>query len=130
MACGNNNVSRGYLSSQPTPPSPSSASQQSASRQQRALPSSAFPKAGDQQWYSSYNRRGEVQVLLDKEGKPTTGYPHVHVVHDPNKGQVRMHNTLSKGVHVDGRRLPGNASGTQVNAAVNDLLAALKRRSR
>ncbi len=123
-------MSRGYLSSQPTPPSPSGASRQSAPRQQRALPPPAFPKAGDNQWYSSYNGKGEIQILLDKEGKPTTGYPHVHVIHDPNKGQVRMHNTLSKGVHKDNRRLPGNATGTQVNAAINDLRAALKRRSR
>ena len=104
----------------------------SAPRTQKALPVT-FPKAKTEgEWYSRSNRRGEgeVEVLLDQDGKPTTGYPHVHVIHDEKKGEVRLHNTMAKGVHQDKVVLPGTVTGNQVNAAVDRLRSLMMRRSR
>lgn len=67
--------------------------------------------------------------MVDREGRPTTAYPHVHVIHDERKGVVRLHNTPSKGVHRDHIELPGTVSGNEVNTAVNHLRSILKRRA-
>ena len=133
MACGNNNVSRSYLSSQPRSPQPPSPGNGSGTKDQKAIPPVTFPKAKtEKEWYSKYNQRGEgeVEVLLDKHGRPTMGYPHVHIIHDEEKGEVRLHNTMAKKGHRDHIVLPGTPTGTEVNAAVNHLRSVLKRRAR
>lgn len=71
-------------------------------------------------WNSKYGR-GTTELLLDKNGNPTTGYPHVHVIHDEPGGRIKLHITRSRDVHTDELYLPGNASGNQVNAAIDDL---------
>jgi hypothetical protein len=116
MACGNPDVSRDTLGSEPTPPGHPSVPSS------HLRPDSAkFPKASEKQWYSKYHPKSGIELLINKLGEPTLTYPHVHVVHDERKNEVRV--VLSKGPknHPEKRVLPGDASGNEVNEAVNEL---------
>lgn len=84
------------------------------------------PLAG--RWHSKYmSKDGSIQVLLDKNGNVTDQYPHVHVIHDEPGSEVRIHVTRSEGRHSDHEVLPGNASGNEVNAAIERALRKLPR---
>jgi hypothetical protein len=79
-------------------------------------------------WYSKYmSSDGSIQILLDKNGNVTDQYPHVHVIHDEPGSEVRIHVTRSEGRHSDHEVLPGNASGNEVNAAIERALRKLRR---
>jgi hypothetical protein len=143
MACGNNEVSRDHLVSQPSTSEGITDRMLTAARQVNAretAPASngqvkpPFPKAEGRNWYSKYNQRGEqeVEVLLDQDGQPTTGRPHIHVIHDEMKGEVRMHitaGTRNRPQRSDHIVLTGNVSGNEVNAAVAELVAILNDRA-
>lgn len=72
-------------------------------------------------WLSKYSS-GVPEVMLDRNGNPTSDYPHVHVIHDEPGNTIRMHITRAPGVRTDHLTLPGSSSGNEVNAAVEDLL--------
>ncbi len=73
-------------------------------------------------WNSKYSSStNTTEVMLDKNGNPTTAYPHIHIIHDEFGGRIKLHITRSPGVHTDELYLPANASGNQVDAAVADL---------
>jgi hypothetical protein len=113
MACGNNEVSRSGLASQPTP-----------STHPRIRPTATaptYPKATGKQWYSKHHPRSGVEVMFDKHGRPTIDYPHVHVIHDERKGEIRVVLSLGPTSHPELVTLPGDASGNEVNRAVETL---------
>jgi hypothetical protein len=117
-----------YLSSQPSDPKLAAdrvlAASRLAERSAERAPAQPvakepFPRAKGGQW-SRYNKSGagEIEVLLGKDGQPTTCHPHIHVVHDEKKGEVRMHVTEgSRGSSQLTHRivLKGNVGGNTVN---------------
>ena len=71
---------------------------------------SVFPKAGPDPlralsrgewgWYSKYlSKDNSVHLLLDKDGRPTTNYPHVHVIYDDGKSRTIIVVTERAGHH-------------------------------
>lgn len=147
MACGNNNIDRSYLNSQPTVAGAPAMARRIAN-QVEALPadrSGPLPKVdrdeqGREQYYSYYNRsakrgpgkgEGEIQYFVDERGFPTTNTPHVHVIHDELKNEVRV---LLSVEGVDRHpyptiTLPGAASGNEVNAAVDHFIRIMRDRA-
>lgn len=75
-------------------------------------------------WFTRYDH-GTTQVMLDKNGKLTSSYPHVHVIHDEPRNEVRIVLSRSQTDHPEQDRLPGSASGNEVNAAVDRMLRKL-----
>jgi hypothetical protein len=134
MACGNNDVSRDQLASAPSAPSKQAQAFRNQARQsrpttQKLAPKLPVPKAFRGPWSSAYNQRGqgEIEVMLDKQGKPTQGMPHVHLIHE--KDQIRMHISVrDKERHHERTTLPGTASGNEVNAAVDRLIEIMRSR--
>jgi len=78
-------------------------------------------------WYSKYRSDdGKIHVLLDKNGNPTNKYPHIHVIHDEYGGEVRVVLSADPSHHPKVEKLPGNASGNQVNAAIERMMSELR----
>lgn len=67
-----------------------------------------------------------VHIFVSPTGEMTTDRPHVHVIHDEIKNEVRVVATTAAGQHPVKEPLPGNVSGNQVNAVVEDLAAFLR----
>lgn len=133
MACGNNMVSRGYLSSQP-----SSNAQQGtrlfnetarAEGKVRIRNSRGREQLVDRK-YSDVRKDGSVHYFLDENRNKTLNENlHVHVRHDEKKGEVQLHITDRRGggaaqqPHSVTLRAP---SGNEVNAAEARLAAILR----
>lgn len=95
-------------------------------RREREARSAPLPRATGSDYYSKYRSDdGKIHVFLDRNGNPTTSYPHVHVIHDERGGEVRIVHSSGDGTHPERTTLPGNASGNQINAAVADMLKRL-----
>lgn len=78
-------------------------------------------------WYSKYRSDdGKIHVLLDKNGNPTNKYPHIHVIHDEYGGEVRVVLSADPSRHPKVEKLPGDASGSQVNAAIERMMSELR----
>lgn len=131
MACGNNKVSRGYLSSQP-----SSTAQQGARlfNETRRAPEQLMVtnKRGKfklvDAMYSGDRGDGTVERFLDQNRNETFNASlHIHEIHEPN-GDVFLHITdrrdgaPAQQSHKTRLRAP---SGNQVNAAEARLAAIL-----
>jgi hypothetical protein len=80
----------------------------------------SYPRAdGDKQYYSMFNAKyGKMGYFVDRNGNPTTSYPHVHVVISEQRSVFEI--TASRGKHDHPQRetLPIMASGNEVNAAI------------
>jgi hypothetical protein len=73
-------------------------------------------------WFSQYTEgEGTIEVFVDRHGEITAFYPHVHVIHDESRDEVRLVASRSAGDHIAAERLPGTASGDEVNDVVNRL---------
>ncbi len=72
---------------------------------------------GFEQFYSRMTQNGKIEYFVDKNGRPTTSYPHVHVVHHGN-GQVEVVASRAHGNH-SWRTSLRNPSGNEVNGAVS-----------
>lgn len=133
VACGNNKVSRGYLSSQP-----SSTAQQGVrlfNETARAegkvvLKNSRGRELMVDRKYSYIRRDGSVHYFLDENRNKTLNEKlHVHVRHDEKNGEVHLHITDRRGggaaqpLHPTTLRAP---SGNEVNAAEVRLAAILR----
>jgi hypothetical protein len=82
----------------------------------------ARPLAEKGNWYTKYRTDDEtIHLMVDKEGNPTTEYPHVHVIHDEKNNQIRVVASYAKDRHSDTMTLSGDASGNDVNAAVEEM---------
>ena len=120
MACGNNEVSREGLSSQPAP---------------LRHPEPAFPRAnGDNQYYSKYvfhpdrPEEGRLDRFVDKDGQPTIQRPHVHEIHNQKNNEVIIVLTTTGEKGVKGHpeeRILDNPSGQEVNETVDELRGRL-----
>jgi len=146
MACGNNRISRSYLSSLPSAPAAASSrlfQRSSTMSQQQVLTRLAELSEDEKRGWASRNytidratgkhdtSRPTIEVLLDQDGQPTKAYPHVHVIHDESKNEVRVHITEGSRAHSSHSHhqpLPGNPDGYTVNAAVATLTAILRAR--
>lgn len=137
MACGNNHVTRDYLSSVPSTAAATATAALQRARQSAAAvsPTAKVPRGWVSRNYTVLPgtstrdpNRDFVERMLDKDGKPVAGsvYPHIHVLHDEIKGVAKVHITTSRGKHSDGVVLKGNPSGNVVNAAVDRLGDILK----
>lgn len=97
-----------------------------ALRAQKEIKREQLARAQGSGWYSKYRSDdGKIHVMLDATGQPTTKYPHVHVIHDEQAGEVRIVISRGRGVHSDLIRLPGDAGGNEVDAAIARLLRKL-----
>jgi hypothetical protein len=106
VACGDTDISRDGLASQPTQPTHPA----------------TYPIATGKQYYSKYDARTQTtEQFVSKEGQLTFERPHVHVIHDELSNEVRLVNTTRDGDHPVRESLPGDASGNQVNTAVEAL---------
>jgi hypothetical protein len=109
-----------------------------------------FPKVdkderGRERYYSYYNRslklardrgdpnargEGEIENFVGRDGWPTTETPHVHVVHDELKGDVRVVLTVEgpEGTHEHPFKLTlhDDPSGNDVNCAIEQMLQRLR----
>lgn len=71
---------------------------------------------GLETFYSRTLRGDGVELFVDKNGNPTTSYPHVHVIHHGD-GRVNVVASKEPGKHVWRHELR-NPSGNEVNNAV------------
>jgi hypothetical protein len=140
MACGNNHVTRDYLSSAPSTAAATATAALQRARQSAAAisPTAKVPRGWVSRNYTVLPgtstrdpNRDFVERMVDKNGNPIAAshYPHIHVIHDENNGLVKAHITTSPGRHSDGVELKGNPSGNVVNAAVDmlgDILRGLE----
>lgn len=69
-------------------------------------------------WYSVLRKSGTIELMIDQNGEFTNRYPHVHVVHDEGMNQIRVVASRSSTDHSPEEVLPGDASGNEVNAAI------------
>jgi hypothetical protein len=112
VACGDTDISRETLASQPT---------------DSAHPASAsYPKApvkdGKQLYYSMHHPNDQTtHQFIDKQGRLTFERPHVHVVFDEVNHEVRLNTTTAEGAHPAKIALPGDPSGNAVNEAIDSL---------
>jgi hypothetical protein len=145
MACGNNDISRDYLSSQPANSS-SQADSLFSGRIDHSAAKNELPVYNSRQhrkqfdpkdvWFSKTNQyrgndpRGPSQIheLIGRDGRPTKDHPHVHVITNTRTGQVELHlteNTRLDPVHSHHLRLPGPATRVQADRAITELLGVL-----
>ena len=75
-------------------------------------------------WYST-NRGGKVELFIGPDGDITAERPHVHVVHDEPNSEVVFIVTRADGSHPTKTKLPGTASGNEVNAMIARLIQEL-----
>jgi len=81
-----------------------------------------YPRAQGSNWYSKWRSDDSTaQIMYDKAGNVTTGYPHVHVIHDDLADQIRVVASWGPRSHSRTTVLAGDASGNDVNAAVDEL---------
>lgn len=80
----------------------------------------AYEEAEGDKYYSKWDeaKKGRIDLFVDRNGNPTTGYPHVHVIHTDSAGGVRVVASTSKGAQVFHETLPATASGREVEALV------------
>ena len=82
----------------------------------------APPRALKSNWYTKYRTDDEtIHLMVDKEGNPTTDYPHVHIIHDEKNDEIRVVASYNLHGHSDTMTLSGDASGNDVNAAVEEM---------
>lgn len=85
-----------------------------------------LPRAQGSNWYSkARSDDNTVHVMYDANGEITTDYPHVHVIHDGKANEVRVVASWGPGDHSDPLVLPGDASGNDVNTAVEQMRGEL-----
>jgi hypothetical protein len=76
-----------------------------------------YPRAnGLNEFYSRVTKNENIELFVDKGGNPTTGYPHVHIVHHQS-GQVDIVASVSEGNHV-WRTTLQRPTGSEVETAV------------
>jgi hypothetical protein len=97
MACGNNHVTRGHLSSQPTPVNSASAALSKAQVQaaitKQRLPKISVDGSKPRQAFQSRYSRGQVDYFIGPDGEQTHDPNlHIHVIHKANS-DVTMHIT-------------------------------------
>ncbi|MCL6731338.1 MULTISPECIES: hypothetical protein [Streptomyces] len=91
-------------------------------REREALEGPRYPRPSRAGWYSKYRQDdGKVHVMVDRHGEPTTKYPHVHVIHDEQGGEVVVVISRGGGVHEERTVLRGSPGGNEVNAVVDRL---------
>lgn len=56
--------------------------------------------------YFSKYQRGRIDVLEDKNGMPTSVYPHVHIVHNDSEGKIRIVASSSVARQLEGTGVP------------------------
>ena len=154
MACGNGNISRDYLSSEPTDPAtlftrayvglPPARVVPDAPVVVRLPPAPRSKKWGgkdEQMFYSRAAGRdyhnADQELKADKtdyfigpDGNPTVDPDrHIHVIHDELKKEVTLvltDRTQESGpTHVLEVTLPGDPSGNQVNKAIDAMVETL-----
>jgi hypothetical protein len=154
VACGDGNISRDYLSSEPTdpattftrayvglPPARAVPAAPVVVRLPLAPPSKKWGGDDEQMYYSSASGRDyhntDQELTADKtdyfigpDGKPTVDpNRHVHVIHDERKEEVILvltDRTQKNGpTHVLEVTFPGNPSGNVVNRAIDAMVATL-----
>jgi hypothetical protein len=59
--------------------------------------------------------------LENERSDATTTYPHVHTIYDEDKDEIRVVASYSQHDHSDPITLSGDASGNEVNAAVEEM---------
>jgi len=127
VACGNNKISRDYLTSQPA------STQSQSDRFFAALRAPETVRVGGKDREAYFSRftstSNTTEYFLDDKGRKTFDPSrHVHVIHDDGKSEVRMHITDrqdGRTLHTDHVRLP-RPSGNAVNAAEARLVSILR----
>lgn len=71
------------------------------------------------EFYSISKANGNVELFLDRERRPTIDYPHVHVVHHAQSGNVDVIASVTKGKH-SFRTTLTRPSGGQVESAIGE----------
>jgi hypothetical protein len=149
VACGNGEVSRGYLSSEPTSASSAAQSMFSAPAQEPGTPAVVHvpaapraPQKGDvvngqkvtRNMYYSKSTQDTVEYFVGPDGNKTYSPDrHVHVIHDETKGEVRVvltDRTYPGNPHVDEVPLRGDPTAKQVDDAISKMLETLNNRPR
>lgn len=133
VACGNNKVSREYLSSQPSPTAQQAIrlfNETARAEGKVAVTNSRGREQLVERKYSDIRRDGSIHYFLDENRNQTLNEKlHVHVRHDEKKGEVQLHVTDRRGggpaqqSHSTTLRAP---SGNEVNAAEARLAAILR----
>lgn len=73
-------------------------------------------------WFSKYTSYDDsTEVLIGRDGQQTTEYPHVHVIYDDSRSEVRIILSRSKNNHPRRITLPASSSPSEIDAAVNQL---------
>ena len=154
MACGNNKVSRSYLTSQPTSSrtlgeklfggpgkpllQPSKAPKAAHAKVIQSKTYRSNPRTFDpnnrwsQKTTKMVTKKGEKidkhEELLGKDGERTEENPHIHVIRDKEKGVIRMHlteGTRTHVVHSHHIEVPISTSPQSVARHIRDLRSVL-----
>lgn len=79
-------------------------------------------------WYSKARSDDQtVHQFIGSNGDLTSERPHVHVIHKEKQGEILIQITLQDGSHPDGITLPGDASGNEVNAAIQEMVRRMNK---
>lgn len=88
----------------------------------------ARPRITRRGWYSILHQNGTtgtIEMMIGTDGESTNSYPHVHVIHDESKNQIRIVASRSSSDHSPPEFLSGDASGNEVNAAIERAIRLL-----
>jgi hypothetical protein len=86
---------------------------------------SSYRRAEGRNWYTKYRSDDDtVHIMLNRAGDMTTGYPHLHVIFDRDN-EIRLVITHGPYDHGEERTLPGNSTGNDVNALIEEMLRLL-----
>lgn len=77
---------------------------------------------GNDEFYSK-SENGKVEYFLDEDNMPTMDYPHVHVIHHPDR--VTMHCSSGEGEHSGHVTMPGEPDGQTVQEAIAECIRKL-----
>lgn len=86
-----------------------------------------FPRPAESWgWYSKYNSKTDTtEVMIGKDGRPTTEYPHIHIIYDEPRNEIRIHQTMARGFHMNKTTLPGTVSPVSVKSVVDRMRGSL-----
>lgn len=80
-------------------------------------------------YYSRYiSGNKTTEIFIGPDGNLTSERPHVHVIHDDSRGEIRIVVTWENNDHTHFVRLPGTTDGNAVNAAIDERLRVLRSR--
>lgn len=91
-----------------------------------AQASRSYPRPSRDWGYYSKSKGDRIDVFIGRDGDITAERPHVHMIQNSPSSDYIFVATDARGRHSGERRLPAQASGNEVNAAIAQLLKLIR----